>query len=222
MESCSVTSRFPHRNSLDRLASSGEAVAVRQHQWDGRNATPEFAALTRQTDTEGEGKTTNDPYSCYSHAFLPGHITVESNLGSCEAIKDSGWLKRGLTGGAATFSMLIVPRNLSNLAGSFIRLFYTRACALLGGFIQRCVRCLLTMAARRRWRKAAKKEEMAEGDVHSPSHNALSARGASGNRSVITFFYISFWAAKPTDSIGCLLCRLAVASNHFFPLFSRC
>lgn len=101
-------------------------------------------------------------------------------------------------------------------------LLHSCLCAA-GSFIQRCVRCPLTMAARKRWRKAAKKEEMAEGDVHSSSYNALSARGASGNRSVITFFYISFWAAKPTNSIGCLLCQLAVASKRsFLLLFPRC
>lgn len=132
MESCCVASLFTRRNSLDEPASSGEAAAVREHQWDGGNGTPEFVAPTRQTDTEGEGETADDPHSRYSHASVPEHVIVESNPGSCQAIKDSGWLKRGLTGGAATFSMFIVPRNLSNLAGSFIRLFFTRARTLLG------------------------------------------------------------------------------------------
>lgn len=36
--------------------------------------------------------------------FNLGRITVESEPGSCKWIKDSGWLKRGLTGGAANIS----------------------------------------------------------------------------------------------------------------------
>lgn len=120
--------------------------------------------------------------------FNLGHITVESEPGSCKWIKDSGWLKRGLTGGAATFPMLIVPANLSNLAGSCIRLS-SLVLARSWRFHPASCQVLLTMAARRRWRKAAKMEEMAEGDVHSSSYSALSARGASGSRSVITFLH---------------------------------
>lgn len=85
-------------------------------------------------------------------------------------------------------------------------LLHMCSCAA-GGFIQSRVRCLLTIATRRRWRKAAKMEEMAERDVHSSSHNALSARGPSGNRAVITFFF--FFLHK----------LLSSSANQFHRLF---
>lgn len=178
-ESCSAESLFTDRNSLDQPVSSGEAVAcqaapVRRWRWH-------TTICRRRRIDWWPFQPFQSRFSTWAHYSRINPWLAHGNKRQWMIEKRLNWWSGNIFNAHCSEKSVKFGRKL------YLPLLHSCSCAA-GGFIQRCVRCLLTIAARRRWRKAAKMEEMAERDVHSSPYNALSARRASGNRSVITFF----------------------------------